>query len=73
MDKVDGDGRCSFVVHGVTNTTEVTYMVVTGTRARGDLLTERERGGQRQSLDCMQMNKEEMVEQPEWKVKENEF
>ena len=67
MDKGGGDGRCSFVVHGVTNTTEVTYMVVTGTRERGDLSTERERerGGHRQSLDCMQMNKEEMVEQPE--------
>ena len=29
--------------------------------------------GQRQSLDCVQMNKEELVEQAEGKVKESEF
>ena len=44
MDKRGGDGGCCFVVHGVTNTTEVTYVVVTGTRELGDLLAEGERG-----------------------------
>ena len=44
MDKGGGDGGCSFVVHGVKNTTKVTYVVVTGTRELGDLLTEGERG-----------------------------
>ena len=31
MDKRGGDGGCSFVVQEVTDTTEVTYVVVTGT------------------------------------------
>ena len=33
-----------FVVKGVTDTTDVTYVVVTGTRELGDLLAEGERG-----------------------------
>ena len=69
------DGGCCFVVQGVTNTTEVTYAVMTGARELGDLLAEgeRERGGQRQSLDCVQIHKEELVEQEEGKEKESEF
>ena len=47
-------------------------MVVTGTRELGDLLAEGERS-QRQGLDFVQMNKEELVEQAEGKVKESEF
>ena len=43
MDKRGGDGGCCFVVQGVTDTTEVMYVVVTGTRELGDLL-EGERG-----------------------------
>ena len=43
MDKGGGDDGCSFVVQGVTNTTEVAYVVVTGTRELGDLLAEGER------------------------------
>ena len=73
MDKRGGDGGCCFVVQGVTNTTKVAYVVVTGTRELGDLLTEGERGGQRQSLNCAQMNKEELIEKAEGKVKESEF
>ena len=37
-------GGCCFVVEGVTNTTEVAYVLVTGTRVLGDLLAEEERG-----------------------------
>ena len=44
MDKRGGDGGCCFVVQKVKNTTEVTYVVVTGTREIGDLLAEGERG-----------------------------
>ena len=44
MDMRGGDDGCCFVVQGVTNTTEVTYVVVTGTRELGDLLAEGERG-----------------------------
>ena len=44
MDKRGGDGGCSFVVQEVANTTELIYVVVTGTRELGDLLTEGERG-----------------------------
>ena len=44
MDKGGGDGGCSFVVQGVTNTTEVAYVVVTGTRDLGDMLAEGEGG-----------------------------
>ena len=73
MDKGGGDGGCCFVILGVTDTTEVTYVVVTGTRELGDLLAEGERESQRQSLDCVQMNKEELAEQAEGKVKESEF
>ena len=40
MNKGGGDGGCSFVVQGVTNTMEVTYVVVTGTRELEDLLAE---------------------------------
>ena len=41
-------------------------MVVIGDRELGDLLAEGEREkGQRQSLDCVQIHKEELVEQ--WK------
>ena len=72
MDKRGGDGGCCFVVQGVSNTTEVTYVVVTGTTELGDLLAEGG-WGQRPSLACMQMNKEELVEQAEGKVKESEF
>ena len=43
MDKRGGDGGCYFVVQEVTNTTEVTYVLVTGTRELGDLLAEGER------------------------------
>ena len=43
MDKRGGDGGCCFVVDGVTDTTNVTYVVVTGTRELGDLLAEGER------------------------------
>ena len=57
MNKRGGDGGCCFVVEGVTNTTEVAYVVVTGTRQLGNFLTGGERD-QRQSLDCLQMNKE---------------
>ena len=38
MDNRDGDDGCCFVVQGVTDTTEVTYVVVTGTRELGYLL-----------------------------------
>ena len=62
----------AFVVQEVTNTTEVTYVVVTGTGELGDLLAEGERG-QRQSLDCVHMNKKELVGQAEGKVKDSEF
>ena len=72
MDKKGGDGGSCFVVRGVTNTTEVKYVEVTGTRQLGDLLAERERG-QGQSLDCAQMNKKELAEQAEGNVKESEF
>ena len=44
MNKRGGDGGCCFVVEGVTNTTEVAYVVVTGTRQLGNLLTGGERG-----------------------------
>ena len=44
MDKRGGDGGCCFVVQSVTNTTEVTYVVVRGHRELGDLLAERDRG-----------------------------
>ena len=42
MDKRGGDSGC-FVVKEVTNTTEIAYVVLTETRALGDLLTEGER------------------------------
>ena len=45
QDKRGGDGGCCFVVEGVTNTAEVAYVIVTGTRELGDLLGEGERGG----------------------------
>ena len=32
MDKRGGDGGCCLAVQGVTNTTDVAYVVVTGTR-----------------------------------------
>ena len=41
MDKRGGDGSCCFVIQGVTNTTEVMYVIVT---ELGDLLAEGERG-----------------------------
>ena len=44
MDKRGGDGGCCFMVQGIANTAEVTYVVVTGTRELGDFLAERERG-----------------------------
>ena len=44
MDKRGGDGGCCFVVQGVTDTTEITYVVVTETRELEDLLAEGERG-----------------------------
>ena len=44
-----------------------TYVVVTGAGELGDLLAEGKREDQRQSLDCVQMNKEELVEQEERK------
>ena len=45
MDKRGGDGGgCCFVVQGVTDTAEVTYVVVTETGELGDLLAEGERG-----------------------------
>ena len=44
MDKRGGDGGCCFMVQGVTDTTEVTYVVVTRTRELGDLLAEEEKG-----------------------------
>ena len=44
MDKRGGDDGCCFVVKGVTDTTEVTYVIVTGTRVLEDLLAEGERG-----------------------------
>ena len=44
MDKRGSDGGHCFVVQGVTDTTEVMYVVVTATRELGDLLAERERG-----------------------------
>ena len=43
MDKRGGDGGCCFVVQGVTDTTEVTYVVMTRTRELGDVLAEGER------------------------------
>ena len=43
MDKRGSDGGCYFVFQGVTNTTEVTYVVVTGTGELGDLLAEGEK------------------------------
>ena len=62
------------MVQEVTNTTKVTCVVVTGTRKLGELLAEGERErSQRQSLDCVQMNKEELAEQAEGKVKESKF
>ena len=74
MKKRGGDGGCCFVVQGVTDTTGVTYVVVTGIRQLGDLLGEGERErSQKQSLDFAQKNREELAEQPEWKVKESEF
>ena len=42
MDKRGGDGSSCFVVQEVTNTTEVTYVVVTETREFGDLLAKGE-------------------------------
>ena len=45
MDKRGGNGGCCCVVQGVTNTTEVMYVVVTGKRELGDLLAEGEREG----------------------------
>ena len=72
MDKRGGNGGCCFVVQEVTNTTKVTNVVMTITRELGDLLAEGERG-QRQSLDCMHMNKEELIDQAEGKVKGSEF
>ena len=45
MDKRGGDGGCYFMVQGIANTAEVTYVVVTGTRELGDFLAEREREG----------------------------
>ena len=44
MDKRGGNCGCCYVVQGVTDTTEVTNVVVTGTRELGDLLAEGERG-----------------------------
>ena len=44
MDKTGGDGGCCFVVQAVTDTTEVTYVIVTGAKAQEDLLAEGERG-----------------------------
>ena len=44
MNKRGGDGDCCFVVQGVTDTTDVTYVIVTRTRELGDLLAEREKG-----------------------------
>ena len=44
MDKRGGDDGCCFVVQGVTDTTEVTYVVVTETKELGDLLVEGESG-----------------------------
>ena len=66
MDKRGSDGGCCFVVQGVTDTTE--YVVVTGTRALGDLFAEGEKEV-KDSLDCVQMNKEELAEQAKGKVK----
>ena len=66
------DGSCCFVVQGVTNTMVVTYVVVTGARELCDLLAEGERGV-KDSLDCVQMNKEELFDQAEEKVKKSEF
>ena len=43
MDKRGDDVGCCFVVQRVTNTTEVTFVVETGTRELGDLLAEGER------------------------------
>ena len=40
MDKRGGDGCYCFMVQGVTNMTEVTYVVVTETRELGDSLAE---------------------------------
>ena len=48
IDKRSGDGGCCFVVEGVTNTTKVAYVVVTGTRELGDLLAEGERERERE-------------------------
>ena len=59
--KRGGGGGCCFVVQGLTNMTEVTYVVVAGVRELGDLLAE------------VQMHKEELVEQAEGKAKESEF
>ena len=44
IDNRGSDDSCCFVVKGVTNTTEVTCVVVTGTRELGDLLAEGESG-----------------------------
>ena len=60
MDKRGGDGGCCFVVQGVTNTTEVTYVVtyevtyvvVTGIRELGDLLAEGEGGSETKPRFC---------------------
>ena len=68
MNERGGDGGRCFAVQGVTNMTE--YVVATGIRELGDLLTEEEKGV-KYSLYCVQMNKEELVEQAEGKVKEN--
>ena len=45
MYKRGGDGGCCFMLQGATNTTEVTYVVVTCARELGDLLAEGERQG----------------------------
>ena len=45
MDKRGCDSGCYFVVQGITNTMEVTYVVVTGTRELEHLLAEVEREG----------------------------
>ena len=44
MDKRDGDSDCCFVVQGVTNTSEVTYVVAKGIIELGDFLAEGQRG-----------------------------
>ena len=74
MDKRCGDGACCFVVHGVADTMKVTYVIVSGAREHGDLLVERERErSQRQSLDCVHMNKEELTDQAKGKFRKVNF